>query len=107
MNFTKINEKDTCTCVSANAHLQCGQHYLLHRGEVGLPQELRLLSEGQDLILVDGAHRGRDLQTTNNSQADGAEDIQADSVQAEQIQEGFKVLKTLQVNWIMCSCRCC
>lgn len=46
-----------------NPHLQCGQHYLFHRREVGLPQELSLLSEGQDLILVDGADGGRDLQT--------------------------------------------
>lgn len=43
-------------------HLQCGQHNLLHRGEVRLPEELGLLSEGQDLILVDGANRGRDLE---------------------------------------------
>lgn len=49
-----------CVCVFS-AHLQCGQHYLLHRREIGLPEELSLLSEGQDLILVDGAHRGRDL----------------------------------------------
>lgn len=46
------------------AHLQSGQHDLLHRGEVGLPQELSLLPEGQDLVLVDGAHRGGDLSTT-------------------------------------------
>lgn len=107
----------TRTCTSGNAHLQCGQHYLLHRGEVGLPQELRLLPEGQDLILVDGAHRGRDLQTTNSSQAaqpgsavgagGAAGDVRAGSVQAEQIRERFKVLKMLQVNWMMCSSRCC
>lgn len=48
------------------AHLQSGQHDLLHRGEVGLPQELSLLPEGQDLVLVDGAHRGGDLPTTNS-----------------------------------------
>jgi len=45
-------------------HLKRGQHYLFHGGEVGLPEELSLLSEGQDLILVDGAHRGRDLRRT-------------------------------------------
>lgn len=63
-------------CVSVNLcsmcvwspHLQRGQHYLFHRGEVGLPEELSLLSEGQDLILVDGAHRGGNLQQTTNSQ---------------------------------------
>lgn len=49
-----------------NPHLQCGQHYLFHRGEVRLPEKLSLLSEGQDLILVDGAHGGRNLQTTNS-----------------------------------------
>lgn len=59
-----------CTCVM-NPHLQCGQHYLFHRGEVGLPEELSLLSEGQDLILVDGAHRGWNLQTTNSGQSEG------------------------------------
>ncbi len=52
-----------------NTHLQCGQHYLFHRGEVCLPEELSLLSEGQDLILVDGAHGGRNLQMTNSSQS--------------------------------------
>lgn len=55
-----------CMC-AASPHLQRGQHYLLHGGEVGLPQELSLLSQGQDLILVDGAHGGRDLRTTNSS----------------------------------------
>lgn len=58
-----------CVCVCGNAHLQRGQHYLLHRGEVGLPQKLRLLSEGQDLVLVDGAHRGRDLQAAKKQQS--------------------------------------
>lgn len=48
-------------------HLQRGQHYLFHRGEVGFPEELSLLSEGQDLISVDGAHRGRNLQKTKQS----------------------------------------
>ena len=37
-------------------YLQCGQYDLLHRVEVSLPQELGLLSQGQNLILVDGAH---------------------------------------------------
>lgn len=54
--------KDGCVLV-LNPHLQCGQHYLFHGREVGLPEELSLLSEGQDLILVDGADGGRDLQT--------------------------------------------
>lgn len=54
-------------CVCVCSHLQRGQHYLFHRGEVGLPEELSLLSEGQDLILVDGAHRGRDLWTTSTA----------------------------------------
>lgn len=52
-----------------NPHLQCGQHYLFHGGEVRLPEELSLLSEGQDLILVDGVHRGWNLQTTKSSQS--------------------------------------
>lgn len=56
-----------CVCVCVlNPHLQRGQHYLFHRGEVGLPEELSLLSKGQDLILVDGAHGGWDLWTTNS-----------------------------------------
>lgn len=50
-------------------HLQRGQNDLLHRREVGLPEELSLLSEGQDLILVDGAHGGWDLQTTSSSRS--------------------------------------
>ena len=56
------------TCVF-NPHLQCGLHYLLHGGEVGLPEELSLLAEGEDLILVDGAHRGWDLQQKDSSQS--------------------------------------
>lgn len=45
------------------AYLQSGQYDLLHRVEVSLPQELGLLSEGKDLVLVDGSHCWRDLKT--------------------------------------------
>lgn len=71
----RVESVSVCVCVCVNLcmsvsspHLQRGQHYLFHRGEVGLPEELSLLSEGQDLILVDGAHRGGNLQQTTNSQ---------------------------------------
>lgn len=53
-----------CMCV-LTPHLQGGQNNLFHRGEVGFPEELSLLSEGQDLVLVDGAHRCGNLQRTN------------------------------------------
>lgn len=72
-------------CVCVNPHLQRGQHYLFHRGEVGLPQELCLLPEGQDLILVDGAHRGRDLQAGKNN---------SESAQALVLGARFKLVPT-------------
>lgn len=54
-----------CLCVQVlhcmSVYLECGQYNLLHRVEVGLPQELGLLSQGQDLILVNGAHCWGDL----------------------------------------------
>ena len=50
-----------CASVPACAYLQRGEHYPLNRVEVGIPEELCLLPEREDLILVDGAHRGRDL----------------------------------------------
>lgn len=37
-------------------YLQSGQYYLLYRVEVSLPQELGLLSQGKDLVLVDGSY---------------------------------------------------
>lgn len=42
-------------------YLQCCEHNLFHGGEVRLPQELRLLPEGQDPVLVDRADGGGDL----------------------------------------------
>lgn len=42
-------------------YLECSEHDLLDGGEVRLPEKLRLLPEGKDLILVDGADSGRDL----------------------------------------------
>lgn len=58
-------KRSACKTVSLSSHLQCGQNNLFHGGEVSFPEELRLLSEGQDLILVDGVHRGGNLQRTN------------------------------------------
>lgn len=43
------------------AHLQSGVHDLVHGGEVGIPQELCLLLEGQHTLRVDAAHGGGDL----------------------------------------------
>lgn len=43
------------------AHLQRGVHDLVHGGEVGVPQELGVLLEGQHTLRVDAAHGGGDL----------------------------------------------
>lgn len=43
-------------------YLERSDHDLLYGGKVRLPEKLRLLPDGKDPVLVDGADGGRDLQ---------------------------------------------
>lgn len=45
----------------ADTHLQRGDDDLVHGGEVGVPQHLRPLSEGQDSLVAHRSHRGGHL----------------------------------------------
>lgn len=42
-------------------YLECCEYDPLYGGEIRLPEKLRLLPEGKDLVLVDGADGGGDL----------------------------------------------
>lgn len=48
---------------TAEAHLQCGEDYLVHRGKVRVPQHLGPLSEGQDSLISYCSHCGWHLRT--------------------------------------------
>lgn len=64
MNFTGLISCDRALraeCVEAD--LQCGEDYLVHGGEVGFPQHLGPLSQGQDSLISDRSHCGWHLRT--------------------------------------------
>lgn len=48
----------------AGTHLQRGEDYLVHGGEVGVPQHLGPLSEGQDSLVPHCSDRGGHLKQT-------------------------------------------
>lgn len=51
----------------AEADLQRGENYLVHRGKVGFPQHLGPLSEGQDSLVSYCSHCGWHLRTKDET----------------------------------------